>query len=227
MAKARTPVQRVAHRGSPRERVENTLPGFLLALDHGADAIELDVHCTADGVAVVHHDDEVHGHLLAKVDWADVARFDVGGGASIPRLDDVLDAVGDRAEVYIELKGVGIEERIIAIARAHGHRYAIHSFDHSAIARVAALAPDIPRGVLLDRDISHPLEQLRQAVRATGARDVWPHWTLVDPPLVQAAHDLDARVITWTVNAPDIARRALDAGVDGLCTDDVRTLPPD
>lgn len=224
MANARTPFQRVAHRGSPRERVENTLPGFLLALDHGADAVELDVHCTADGIAVVHHDDEVHGHLLAKVDWAEVARFDVGGGASIPRLDDVLDAVGDRAEVYIELKGVGIEERVITIARAHGKRYALHSFDHSAIARVAALAPDIPRGVLLDRDIMHPLEQLQDAVRRTGARDVWPHWTLIDEPLVQAAHDLNARVITWTVNATDIARRTLDAGVDGLCTDDVRLL---
>jgi glycerophosphoryl diester phosphodiesterase len=224
MAKAPTPFQRVAHRGSPRERVENTLPGFLLALDHGADAVELDVHCTADGVAVVHHDDEFHGHLLAKVDWADVARFDVGGGATIPRLDDVLDAIGARAEVYIELKGVDIEERVIAVARAHGHRYAMHSFDHPAIAQVAALAPDIPRGVLLDRDIAHPLEQLRDAVAMTGARDVWPHWTLVDPALVQAAHELDARVITWTVNASDIARRSLDAGVDGLCTDDVRLL---
>jgi glycerophosphoryl diester phosphodiesterase len=108
--------------------------------------------------------------------------------------------------------------------RAHGHRYAMHSFDHSAIAHVAALAPDIPRGVLLDRDIPHPLEQLRDAVAMTGARDVWPHWTLVDPALVQAAHDLNARVIAWTVNAPDIARRSRNAGVDGLCTDDVRLL---
>jgi len=217
-------VQRVAHRGSPRERVENTLPGFLIALEHAADAVELDVHCTADGVAVVHHDDEVHGHLLAKVDWPDVARFDVGGGATIPRLDEVLDAVGDRAEVYIELKGVGIEAEVLEIARAHGTRYALHSFDHEAIARAARLAPMIPRGVLLDRDIPHPVEQLREAVTATEARDVWPHWSLVDESFVAVAHSLNARVITWTVNAADIAERVRAAGVDGICTDDVRLL---
>jgi glycerophosphoryl diester phosphodiesterase len=218
------PVQRVAHRGSPRERVENTLPGFLVALEHGADAVELDVHCTADGVAVVHHDDEVHGHLLAKVDWPDVARFDVGGGATIPRLDEVLEAVGDRAEVYIKLKGVGIEAQVIAVARAHGKRYALHSFDHRAIALASRLAPEIPRGVLLDRDIPHPLEQLHEAVTSTGARDVWPHWTLVDEHFVAEAHALKARVITWTVNAADIVERVRAAGVDGICTDDVRLL---
>ncbi len=224
MLKASGTVQRVAHRGSPRERVENTRPGFLLALEHGADAIELDVHCTADGIAVVHHDDEVHSHLLAKVDWSDVAGFDIGGGATIPRLDEVLDAIGDRAEVYVELKGVGIEEQIIGLVRSHGHRCAIHSFDHASIARTARAAPDIPRGVLLDRDIPHPLELLRDAVASTGARDVWPHWSLVDDTLVRAAHELDARVITWTVNSLEIAHRVRDAGVDGICTDDVRIL---
>ena len=45
-------VERVAHRGSPRERLENTLPSFLLALEHGADAVELDAHVKSDGEAL-------------------------------------------------------------------------------------------------------------------------------------------------------------------------------
>ena len=112
MPKAFPKVPRVAHRGSPRERVENTLPGVLIALEHGADAVELDVHCTADGIAVVHHDDEVHGHLLAKVDWPDVARFDVGGGATIPRLDEVLAAVGEQLGQTLEATSI-VRERLV------------------------------------------------------------------------------------------------------------------
>ena len=46
----------IGHRGAPRERPENTIASFLRALDLGADAIELDVHATRDGVVVVHHD---------------------------------------------------------------------------------------------------------------------------------------------------------------------------
>jgi glycerophosphoryl diester phosphodiesterase len=216
--------ERVAHRGAPRERVENTLPGFLVALDRGADALELDVHATADGVVVVHHDDEAHGHILAKTAWSDVTHFDIGGGARIPRLDEVLEAVGSRATVYIELKGFEIEEKVIAVARRHGQRFALHSFDHGAIERVARMAPDIPRGILLDRDITNPVAQLRDAASRTQPRDIWPHWTLATAPLVQAAHDVGARVIAWTVNSEEIARDVLAAGVDALCSDDLRLL---
>jgi len=216
--------ERIAHRGAPREQVENTLPGFLRALEHGADALELDVHATSDGIVVVHHDDEVHGHVIAKCTWHDVARFDLGSGATIPRLDDVLRAVGDRAAVYIELKGFRIEERVIEVAREHGRRFALHSFDHDAIARVAKRAPEIPRGILLDREIPRPLEQLRDAVDRIHPRDVWPHWTLIDANLIQLARELDTRVITWTVNSEKIARSLVEYGADGLCTDDVRLL---
>src|SRR5439155_7107203 len=52
-------VQRIAHRGAKREFPENTLPAFQRAFERGADAIELDVHATRDGVVVVHHDAEL------------------------------------------------------------------------------------------------------------------------------------------------------------------------
>ena len=87
----------------PGDCVENTLPGFLLALERGADAIELDVHVTGDGVVVVHHDDKVRGRAIAAARWGEIEGIDLGGGAPIPRLDQVLIAIGDRATVYVEL----------------------------------------------------------------------------------------------------------------------------
>ena len=217
-------VERVAHRGMPRQRPENTLEGFLLALEHGADALELDVHCSADREVVVFHDFAVDGLTVADTPWEVLATFDLGGGASIPRLADVLMAVGDRATVYIELKGAGIEQDVLDVATRLGRRFALHSFDHDAIARVGRLAPHVRRGVLLDRDLPDPRQVLRDSLARTGATDVWPHWTLVDAELTGLARESGARVITWTVNTPEVVESVLRAGVDGICTDDVRLL---
>jgi glycerophosphoryl diester phosphodiesterase len=199
------------------------MPSFLLALRHGADALELDAHATKDGVVVVHHDEAVKQRPIADTTWRELSEIELGGG-HIPRLQDVLDAVGDRATVYIELKGQRIEDRVIDIARKHGHRFALHSFDHDAIARVEKSAPDIPRGILFDRDTPKPLDQLRRAVERTRPRDVWPHWSLVTEQFVKAAHELKTRVIVWTVNSPGTAGILASLGVDGVCTDDVRLL---
>jgi glycerophosphoryl diester phosphodiesterase len=208
----------------PREQRENTLPGFLLAIDSGADAIELDVHRTRDGEIVVHHDLSVQGLEIANSTWAQVRRLDLGGAAAIPRLADVLDEIGDRATMYVELKGSRIEDTVVSVCQAHGRRYALHSFDHDAIARTAQIAPDVPRGLLIDRGAPDPLGYLSRSVERIRPRDVWPHWSLVDDALMRRAEELDVRVIVWTVNSPQEARRLTHLGVDGICTDDVGIL---
>src|SRR6185503_16073460 len=106
------PFERIGHRGAPREYPENTLPAFERAIELGADAIELDVHVTADGVPVVHHDPDVRAEprrALAQMTWSEVARVHLAPGIAIPSLEQVLAAVGNRAMVYVELKGSNSE----------------------------------------------------------------------------------------------------------------------
>ncbi|HET9454078.1 MAG TPA: glycerophosphodiester phosphodiesterase [Gemmatimonadaceae bacterium] len=224
MLSAPNAAERIAHRGSPRERTENTLPGFLLALEHGADAVELDVHVSGDGEVVVHHDFTAAGTVIASTPWSALEQLALPGGARIPTLRDVLHAIGDRATVYVELKGAAVENAVIPVVREHGRRYALHSFDHAAITRCATAAPDIARGVLIDGREPRPLEVMRAAVAASRPRDVWPHYTLVDHHFMEAAGSFGLRVIPWTVNARDVATRLLRLGVAGICTDDVRLL---
>ncbi len=216
--------ERVAHRGAPTERIENTIEAFALALEHGADAVELDVHATRDGVVVVHHDETVLGLAIARTDWPDIARLDLGGGVAVPRLEDVFRIVGERATVYVELKGVAIEDAVLDVCDRHGKRFAIHSFDHDAIERVAERSPATPRGALLDRNTDHPVEALVSAARRLGLRDVWPHYSLVDEAFVAAAKEEAVRVVAWTVNSLEAARWLQTLGVDAICTDDVRML---
>lgn len=219
------PLEHVAHRGAPTECLENTLPGFLLAIQRGADAVELDVHATKDGVVVVHHDGIVMGRAIADSRWADLESLDLGGGAAIPRLEDVFVAIGDRAVVYVELKGSRIEEHVVEVcSRVPSSRFAIHSFDHDAIERVAERSPATPRGALLDRGTEHPVEALKVAVDRLGLRDIWPHHSLVDEAMMATAKQLGVRVIVWTVNSVEPARWLRELAVDAICTDDVRML---
>jgi glycerophosphoryl diester phosphodiesterase len=212
--------QIIAHRGASRERPENTLAAFRRAAELGADAVELDVHRTADGTTVVHHDPLLaDGRAITRVTAAQLAPLRVRG-EPIPTLEAVLAAVGDSLAVYCELKGGDSTPGAVAVlsasTAAHG-RHAVHSFDHRLVAEARRLAPDLARGVL---EVSYPVQPVA-AAEAVGARDLWRQWEFVDEALVQVAHAAGHRVIAWTVNDAEVMRRFAAIGVDGLCTDDV------
>lgn len=214
---------RIAHRGMPRLARENTLPSFAMAMEAGADGLELDVHATRDGVVVIHHDATLaSGADIAQLTFAELRRHDAAPGVAIPTLAELCDLVDDRAELFVELKGAGIEREVLAVLADHRGSHAVHGFDHAQIARVRALDPSIRLGILLEA----PPPDLVPVMRAAGATDVWPYWPLVTAPLVAAVHAAGGRVIPWTVN--DSARAAALAalGVDALCGDDVTILPP-
>jgi glycerophosphoryl diester phosphodiesterase len=217
-------IERIAHRGAKREHTENTLPAFHRAFELGADGIELDVHATSDGVVVVHHDPDVRQGLrrveIAATDWAGVSALELAGGGQIPRLTDVLAIAPATVTVYVEIKGLGIERLVAESIAGHHERCAVHSFNHDAIDVVRDIAPNIPRGVLFERDTVDVLDVMSR----TGARDVWPHWKLVDGALVDAVHHAGGRIIAWTVNDAGVAERLTALGVDGLCGDDVRVF---
>lgn len=221
-------VETVAHRGANRLRTENTLAAFAVALDQGADAIELDVHATADGVVIVHHDPDIvdmaaasrRRRRLADMTWDLVQRVKLSGGESVPRLADVLTLAAGRARVYVEIKGRNIEQAVVQTIRASGAECAVHSFDHGAIGRVRELASELPRGLLLDEGDPQARDVARLIDRY-GARDLWPHRSLVNEALVSAAHRAGARVVVWTVNDVAQARALVALDVDALCTDDV------
>jgi glycerophosphoryl diester phosphodiesterase len=214
----------IAHRGAPRAYTENTLPSFRCALEGGVDAVELDVHATADGVVVVHHDPRLSlahlgrrdpGPAIRSLTLAELAAAASGGHDRVPRLAEVLDLAGPRATVYVEVKAPGIEREVVDVIRASNTPCAVHSFDHRVAHRVRALAPEIPTGILLSSYLIDPVAALRGA----GARDLWQQWELIDDELVSRVHDAGARLVAWTVNEFDVAASLAALGVDGICSD--------
>jgi glycerophosphoryl diester phosphodiesterase len=214
----------IAHRGAPRAYTENTLPSFRCALEGGADAIELDVHATADGVVVVHHDPTLSlAHLgrrepvpaIASLTFAELEAAASAGHDRVPRLKEALELAGPRVTVYVEVKAPRIEREVVDVIRASSTPCAVHSFDHRVALRVRELAREIPTGILLSSYLIDPVGALRGA----GARDLWQQWELIDEELVSRVHDAGARVIAWTVNASEVAESLAALGVDGICSD--------
>jgi glycerophosphoryl diester phosphodiesterase len=220
-------VERIGHRGAKRELRENTLAAFQRAFERGADAIELDVHATEDGVVVVHHDPDLGpqmgplaGRRIAELRWGDFQAAQLADDLTVPTLAQVLAATPPTATVYVEIKGADIEQLVADAIRNGSARCAVHSFDHAAIVRMAAIAPEIQRGILFDE---RPTDVVA-SMRAAQARDVWPNWRLVDQALVDQIHAAGGRVIAWTVNSREAASDLAALGVDGVCTDVVRLL---
>ena len=209
----------IAHRGASRVAVENSLAAFRAAGPSGAHGVELDVHATADGALMVHHDPTIGGrHRIARLSESAVREHRLANGEPIPTLAEALMAVGPALAVFVEVKWLPPEydERLLDVL-AQGPNpagYAVHSFDHRVVRRLGERRPTLPRGVL---SASYPVRPL-VAVDDAGATTLWQERSLVDEELVEMLHEAGRRLIVWTVDAEDEIRRMAAFGVDGITT---------
>lgn len=205
----------VAHRGASARAQENSLEAFRLAVDLGADGVELDVHATRDHRLLVHHDPELPGRgAIGELDAAAARSARLPNGEAPPFLEEALAALAG-LEVFVEVKAMppAAEAALLAAISAAPARCAVHSFDHALVARLAGRG--VRLGLLVEAAPPEPAALLARA----GAGDLWPRRDVVTASLVRATHAAGGRVIAWTVNRPDDVRRLAALGVDGICTD--------
>jgi len=217
--------ERISHRGAHQTLPENSIPAFLRAIELGADAIELDVHATSDGVVIVHHDPNVTApgeapSVLVDLSASELSRFPLAHGIEIPTLAAVLNAVGDRAKVYVEIKALDIEPLVVRCIRESNADCAVHAFDHRVVQTVKALFPAIRTGVL---EVGRHIDPVASLI-AAGAQDLWQEASFIDEDLIARAHAIDARVIAWTSDDADQWETLSGMGVDGICTNLIAEL---
>jgi glycerophosphoryl diester phosphodiesterase len=217
--------EKISHRGAHETLAENSIPAFLRAIDLGADAIELDVHATSDGVVVVHHDPDVNApgearRNIVDIPAADLSRFPLAHGIVIPTLKAVLDAIGDRAKVYVEIKATDIEPLVVRCIRESAANCAVHAFDHRIVKTVKAIFPAIRTGVL---EVGRHIDPIASLV-AAGAEDLWQEASFIDEELVERVHSIRGRVIAWTSDEVEQWDALNDMGVDGICTNRIAEL---
>jgi glycerophosphoryl diester phosphodiesterase len=224
----------LGHRGASADAPENTHAAFRLALEQGADGVELDVWRCATGEVVVGHDEDaarVSGVPLRVPDasLAELRALDVGAwkgeafrGERMPLLSEVLDAL-PRAVVNVELKSRGGDPRLAraaarVIAQAGAaDRVLVSSFDWRLVVAFRMAAPDVPVGLLFDGE--HPWRlALAGAIRLVGPSAVHPERKLVTASRAAAWNGRGLAVNVWTVDDPAEARALGALGAAGIIT---------
>lgn len=217
----------LAHRGANRGAPENTVAAFALARDLGADGVELDVHRSADGHLVIHHDGhepEVGVFARLSLDEIRAQRPDV------PTLAEVLDVL-EGLLVNIEVKNMphdpgydpahgSVDATLEVLAQRGGRdRVLVSSFNLETIDRVRALDPGIDTGYLTFG--VEPAAAVGLAVEhGHGAWHPDRGTVAADPiDIVATAHGAGIAVNVWTVNEPDELVAFAAAGVDAVVTD--------
>lgn len=235
----------VAHRGASAEEPENTVAAFDAAVAAGADAVELDVRLTGDGVPVVLHDPDVASttdgrgavHTLS---LAEVKRLDASGGRGprqeVPTLADALEVLGRHAGVAVdlEIKNIpgepafdspeeGVLRATLRTLEESGFPgpVLVSSFNWITIERCKEMAPEIPTGFLTIAAID-PRAALVYA-RQAGHDFILPQSSTLlaaGEALVEEAHRDDVRVGTWTVDDPGELSTLFRWGVDAVASND-------
>lgn len=233
----------VAHRGAAAQAPENTMEAFRLAVEAGADAIELDVHLTADGQLAVVHDDTLDRTTdrtgrVAELTMARIREADAGAtfarpgdsgfpfaerGLTVPTLPEVLDWLPDGIGLVIEIKARAAADAVVDAVRDHGireGRLAVISFDEAAIERVRELDPGIKTGYLLVP--SQPVEPALVWATEHGHAGVhpWEGDLGMDPlPLLAQANAFGREIGCYVVNDPERMRHLAACGIWGFVTD--------
>ena len=226
-----------AHRGASAYAPENTLAAFELAAKLGAPAIEFDVKLSSDRKVIIIHDPTLDRTTngsgpVSKASLAALRELDAGSwksatfrGEKIPLLEEVLEAVGRKVLLNIELTNYatpfdGLVPVVAELVKKHNlqERVIFSSFYFSNLLTAQRLLPDVARGFLFEagRDGWHQ----KFASRFMKLDAEHPYTTDVTSELVQRLHASGRRVHVWTVNDPADMRRLSACAVDGIFTDD-------
>lgn len=212
----------MGHRGSPRALPENSLPSFAKARVEGADGVELDVRLSRDGVVMVAHDlglGRVTGgrdhRLIAELESAELAEVNLGDGAGVPQLSQVLQwATRSGTRVNVELKAEQdpslLVRAVAEVCRDHRGELVFSSFSPGALQLLAQQKVSGPRALLIAGEVAE-LPDFVQGVHAEQS--------LINQEQVARWHHRGLFVAAWTVNDPAAMLWLAEAGVDLLITD--------
>ncbi|UEX90957.1 glycerophosphodiester phosphodiesterase [Staphylococcus ratti] len=227
----------VAHRGFSESYPENTREAYQAALGRHIDMLEIDLHMTKDGALVAIHDDTIDRTSNSKGAIKDftletLRDFDFGSWkglnhkAELMTFDEVLTLCKNYSKtLLVEIKTPknypGIEKAVLQKIKNQQfplHRIIIQSFDTKSIQTFHTLAPYLTLGVLISKR-KYWLKQPPYKDIATYADYINPNYKLINRKFIKRAHQEGLKVIPYTVNDIDDAKKLIKLGVDGVITD--------
>jgi len=238
-------VEIVAHRGESGHAPENSIAAFQMAMDMKADLIELDVHMSSDGEAIVIHDatlerttngtgtvNDYSAEELVALDngsWFDEKFRD----ERIPTVSQVWKTINGRSVMLIEVKrGLngpyeGLGKRVVDIIRSvDGESWCIvQAFDSHYIKEVNNYAPDIETQKLIVQqldwiplyaDIKFQWGYSLEGIEVTALNS---YYKFITRNRVDNRKSNGLKTYVYTVNSEEDMIKMVNIGVTGIITD--------
>jgi glycerophosphoryl diester phosphodiesterase len=216
----------MGHRGAAALEPENTLRSIERAVEIGVDAVEIDVRLSKDRELVVIHDSTVdrttngsgpvNGYSLD-----DLKKLNAGGGQTIPTLQEVMELIGHKVKLVIELKEEETERMVVELIKRNNlddNVYVI-SFWHELVKTVKVIESCIKTGVLL---VGCPVDTCVASQASADALVM--KYNFVNRHFVEMVHKDGLKVFVWNIDDPHLLKPYVDMGVDGIGSNDPRVL---
>jgi glycerophosphoryl diester phosphodiesterase len=232
----------IGHRGAAASAPENTLAGLRQAKVLGCRWVEFDVRLTADGRAVLLHDNRLRRTTdgrgkLTELSLAAVRNYDAGGwfgppfaGERVPTLEEAMALLAELGlGANVELKAAsGREAETGAVVAGLLARLwprdlpapLISSFHRRALAAARASAPGIARGVLF-RTVPRNWRAIADSLECTT---IHADYLSLRQALASEIRGAGYPLLAYTVNDPGRAQILFDWGVTGVFSDAPRLL---
>ena len=215
----------ISHAACAGHAPENTLAGVRAALRIGADAIEIDVQCSADGIPVLMHDltvDRTTGGSgpVARLTLEQLRALHAGGQEPVPALAEVLALTKGSALLVAEIKQPGIEEQVAAVVREAGALgdVMVWSFFAQALAAMRQAEPLLPAGLLIAPQALPSWPQMREAALRMGLQAVSVFHLGITEEIARQARRSALTLYAWTADAEPDIQRLIELDVDGIVT---------
>ena len=223
-----------AHRGASAYAPENTVEAFALAMEQGADGIELDVQMTKDGQVVVIHDEiiaRVSDGTGAVRDYTleELKKFHFSNhmenyeNAVIPTLKEVLDLIKpSNMLLNIELKtGIywysNLEEKTMELVKEAGmeDRVIYSSFNHYSIKKILELDSHAECAFLYS-DVILNVDKYAKNAGVCGLHPAVYHLKMAE--FLKEYQESGLKVRVWTVNKKEDMEKFIKADLEAVIT---------
>lgn len=225
-----------AHRGYSSIAPENTMSAFKMAMDIDADAIEIDIQCTKDGVVIISHDDTIdrcsnaHG-FIKDMTLKELQNYDFGNpnvfgekykGEKLPTFEELIKLLKNRTDwdgfLNIEFKTADecVDKAIKLIKDSNiSDRVMFCSFHLDALKRAKTLAPEIRCGFLVCEVEDINADALKM-LRNNRIEYLHPFYEFVTPKFIRLCEEYNIKLNVWTVDDKAAIKQQVDLKVNGI-----------
>lgn len=204
---------------------ENSMSAFKKAIELGADMIELDVHSTKDGKAIIMHDDAVDRMtngtgIVNKLTLKEIKKLRINQiHERVPTLEEAIKLIKGKARINIEIKEPRVLKEVLRLVKEYGIEdyVVVSSFIFDIVMKCKKLNPRIKTATLY---VVGPNRGSVRPLAKHGLYALHVHYLSITRRFLRKAREAGIRVAAWGADDRKSFDSMIKMGVDAIITND-------